>query len=294
MDAPVPFVEEFEAQRTRLRRIAYRMLGSIAEADDAVQEAWLRLKQSDTSTVQNPAGLLTTVVGRVCLDMLRKRRLRNEVHLGSRVPEPMVSRDEPITPQHEALLAESVGLALLAVLETLAPGERLAFVLHDMFGISFDEIAGIIGRSPAAVRQLASRGRRRVKGGVRFPDVDIAKQREVVQAFLTAARRRDVAALIAVLDPDVVLRSNRGPASKVVLGASSVAEGAMAFSKLVDHTREAIVNGAAGLVAFHPKGRLYAVLAFRVTKSRIAEIDILLDPERLRRLRLSGFEDQSS
>ena len=210
MDEHDWLAERFEENRTHLRAVAYRMLGSLSEADDAVQESWLRLSRSDTSGVENLGGWLTTVVARVCLDMLRSRKSRREEPLDVHVPEPIVSREAGTDPEHEALLADSVGLALLVVLETLAPAERLAFVLHDMFAVPFDEIAPIVGRSPAAARQLASRARRRVQGcGRALPDADLTRQREVVDAFLAAARGGDFDALLAVLDPDVVLRADR-------------------------------------------------------------------------------------
>ena len=228
MDEHDWLAERFEANRTHLRAVAYRMLGSLSEADDAVQEAWLRLSRSDTSGVENLGGWLTTVVARVCLDMLRSRKSRREEPLGAHVPEPIVSREDGIDPEHEALLADSVGLALLVVLETLAPAERLAFVLHDMFAVPFDEIAPIVGRSPAAARQLASRARRRVQGAATAPDADLTRQREVVDAFLAASRGGDFDALLAVLDPDVVLRADRAAvqagASREVRGAAAVAE----------------------------------------------------------------------
>src|SRR5215212_464485 len=225
MDEHDRLAEQFEAHRTRLRAVAYRMLGSISEADDAVQEAWLRLSRFDASAVENLGGWLTTAVSRVCLDMLRSRRSRREESL--RVPEPIVGREDRTDPEHEALLADGVGLALLAVLETLSPAERVAFVLHDTFGVSFDEIAPIVGRSPAASRQLASRARRRVRGEATVPDADLARQREVVEAFLAASRGGDFDALLAVLDPDVVFRSDRTSVSisrpKEVRGATAVA-----------------------------------------------------------------------
>ena len=211
MDEHEWLAEQFEANRTHLRAVAYRMLGSLSEADDAVQEAWLRLSRSDTSGVENLGGWLTTVVARVCLDMLRSRKSRREEPLGAHVPDPMVSREDGIDPEHEALLADSVGLALLVVLETLAPAERVAFVLHDMFDLPFDEIAPIVGRSPTAARQLASRARRRVQGAATVPDADLTRQREVVDAFLAASRGGDFDALLALLDPDVVLRADRAP-----------------------------------------------------------------------------------
>ena len=231
MDEHEWLAERFEANRTHLRAVAYRMLGSLSEADDAVQEAWLRLSRSDTSGVENLGGWLTTVVARVCLDMLRSRKSRREEPLDAHVPEPIVSREDGIDPEHEALLADSVGLALLVVLETLAPAERLAFVLHDMFAVPFDEIAPIVGRSPTAARQLASRARRRVQGAATVPDADLTRQREVVDAFLAASRGGDFDALLAVLDPDVVLRADRAAvpagASREVRGAAAVAEQAL-------------------------------------------------------------------
>ncbi|MEU9210297.1 sigma-70 family RNA polymerase sigma factor [Streptomyces sp. NPDC048415] len=269
----------FEAHRPHLRAVAYRMLGSLAEADDAVQEAWLKLSRADASRVENLGGWLTTVVGRVCLDMLRSRRTRGEEPLeepGVRMPEPMLSPVTGIDPEQEALLADSVGLALLVVLETLTPAERLAFVLHDLFAVPFDEIAPVLGRTPAASRQLASRARRRVQGGAPTPDADLAQQREVVDAFLAAAREGDFDALVAVLDPDVVARSEGG----VTAGATAVASGASSFAHLARIARPALVNGAAGVVVVADE-RLVGVLAFTVVHGRIAVIDILNDPERL-------------
>jgi RNA polymerase sigma factor (sigma-70 family) len=292
MDEHDFLAERFEENRTRLRAVAYRMLGSLSEADDAVQEAWLKLSRSDTRDVENLGGWLTTVVARVCLNMLRTRRSRREEPLGEslgvHVPQPIVSRQEDgIDPEHEALVADSVGLALLVVLETLAPAERLAFVLHDMFSVPFEEIAPIVGRSPTAARQLASRARRRVQGATVSPDPDLARQREVVNAFLTASRDGDFDALLAVLDTDVVLRSDGGVArpgaSVVVHGARAVAEGALAFSRLVHFARPALVNGAAGVVVA-PRGRPFSVMGFTVRRGKIVEIDILTDPTRLRQL----------
>ena len=229
--------QQFEANRTHLRAVAYRMLGSVSEADDAVQEAWLRLNRTETSSVENLGGWLTTVVARVCLDMLRSRKSRREEALeGPRVPEPIVGPADGVDPEHEALLADSVGLALLVVLETLDPAERLAFVLHDMFAMPFDEIAPIVDRSPAAARQLASRARRRVRGAAPAPDPDLERQREVVDAFLAASREGDFDALLAVLDPDVVLRADGGAVradlSKEVRGAQEVAEQALMFRRM--------------------------------------------------------------
>jgi RNA polymerase sigma factor (sigma-70 family) len=283
--------QRFEKNRTHLRAVAYRMLGSISEADDALQETWLRLSRSDTSEVENLGGWLTTVVGRVCLDMLRSRRSRREEPLGVHVPEPIVSRADGIDPEHEALLADSVGLALLVVLETLSPAERLAFVLHDMFGVPFEEIAPIVGRSPTAARQLASRARRRVRGAAPVPDVDLTRQREVVDAFLAASRGGDFDALVAVLDPDVVLRADRAAvhagASREVRGAAAVAD---TFSGRARFAQPALVNGAVGAV-WAPGGRPRVVFGFTITRGKIVEIDILVDPERLRQLDLAVLDD---
>jgi RNA polymerase sigma-70 factor (ECF subfamily) len=280
----------FEGNRPRLRAVAYRMLGSLSEADDAVQDAWIRLSRADSSLVDNLDGWLTTVVSRVCLDKLRARTLRREepVGLGVHLPEPIISLQDQIDPEQQVLLAEGVGLALLVVLETLTPAERLAFVLHDAFAVPFDQIAAIVGCSPAAARQLASRARRRVKGAATGPDADPSRQKAAVNAFLAAARDGDIDALIAVLDPDVVLRADRGAmplgASRVVRGARAVAEGALTFARLGRYARPALVNGAAGVVARTPDGRLLAVMGFTVSRGKIVEIDILADPERLRRL----------
>jgi RNA polymerase sigma factor (sigma-70 family) len=286
--------ERFEANRTHLRAVAYRMLGSVSEADDAVQESWLRLSRSDAAGVENLRAWLTTVVARVSLDMLRSRKSRREEALGPHVPEPVVSREDGLDPEHEALLADSVGLALLVVLETLTPAERLAFVLHDMFAVPFDEIAPIVGRSPAAARQLASRARRRVRGATPEPDVDLARQRQVVDAFLAAARGGDFEALVALLDPDVVLRVDRGAlrpgASREVRGAPAVAEQALTFAGGARFARRALVNGAAGFVVA-PRGRPIAVAGFTVAHGKIVEMDVLADPERLRELDLTVLDD---
>src|ERR671921_571238 len=279
-------VQRFEEHRSHLRAVAYRMLGSISEADDAVQEAWLRLSRSETSGVENLGGWLTTVVGRVCLDMLRSRTSRRVVPLGeplgARVPEPLVSRAEGIDPEHEALLADSVGLALVVVLETLSPTERLAFVLHDMFSVPFEEIAPIVGRSPTAARQLASRARRRVRGADTSYEPDHTRQREVVDAFLAAARDGDFDALVAVLDPDVVLRSDRAalPAGvpREVHSAPAVARRALVGRARA--ARPALVDGAVGVVVA-PRGRLLMVLDFKIRAGKIVEIDAVADPERL-------------
>ena len=282
MDEREWLADRFEADRTRLRAVAYRMLGSVSEADDAVQEAWLRLSRSDTDAVENLRGWLTTVVARVCLDMLRARRSRREEPL-----EALVSADDRVDPEHEALLADSVGLALLVVLETLSPAERLAFVLHDMFAVPFDEIAPILDRSPAAARQLASRARRRVQAAAPAPDTDVARQREVVDAFLAAAREGDFDALLAVLHPDVLLRVDRGPlplgASREVRGAEAVIEQAITFARLAAFARPALVNGVAGFVVARGD-RTLAVAGFTVTDGRIVEIDLLADPARLREI----------
>jgi RNA polymerase sigma factor (sigma-70 family) len=295
MDQGEWLAERFEANRTHLRAVAYQMLGSLSEADDAVQEAWLRLSRADTSGVENLGGWLTTVVARVCLDMLRARISHREEPLGVRLPEPIISRQDGVDPEQEALLADSVGLALLVVLDTLAPAERLAFVLHDLFAMPFDEIAPIVGRSPAAVRQLASRARRRVQGATTVPDADLARQREVVDAFLAAARGGDFDALLAVLDPDVVVRSDLGAvppgASRVVRGAPAVAEQALTFARLSPFAQPALVNGAAGLVVAR-HGRPFSVMGFTITGGKIVEIDILVDPERLHQLDLAVLDDE--
>jgi RNA polymerase sigma factor (sigma-70 family) len=279
--------EQFEANRTHLRAVAYRMLGSVSEADDAVQESWLRLGRADAENIENLRAWLTTVVGRVSLDMLRRRRTRGEEPLGPHVPEPIVSPEDGVSPEQEALLADSVGLALLVVLETLNPAERLAFVLHDMFGVPFDEIAPIVGRSPAAARQLASRARRRVRGAAPAPDPDLDRQREVVDAFLAAARGGDFDALLEVLDPEVVLRVDRGALpSREVRGAEAVVGQARVFAPLAASARPALVNGAAGFVVA-PKGHVRAVAGFTVANGKVVEIDLLADPERLRELDLT-------
>jgi len=286
--------EGFEQNRTRLRAVAYRMLGSFAEADDAVQEAWLRLSRSDASGVDNLAGWLTTIVARVCLNVLRSRHTRREELMGVHVPDPVVSRADGTSPEDEALLADSVGLALQVVLETLAPAERLAFVLHDMFDLPFDEIAPMVGRSPATARQLASRARRRVRGAdVQAPDPDLARQREVVDAFFAAAHHGDLDALVAVLDPDVVLRSDGGTAhpeaSGVLHGAAAVAGRALMVAQPSALKRPALVNGAAGVV-ITLGGQPAAVMGFTVSRGKIAEIDVIIDPERLLRLGLPALD----
>jgi RNA polymerase sigma factor (sigma-70 family) len=282
MDEREWLTERFQQHRSRLRAVAYRMLGSVSEADDALQEAWLRIRDQDPESVENMQAWLTTVVGRVCLNMLRSRQARREepsVH----VPDPVVSFDEDVDPEHEALLAESIGLALLVVLDALTPAERLAFVLHDVFGVPFAEIATALDRSEAAAQQLASRARRRVQGSPE-PDPDLARQREVVDAFFAASRDGDFDALVAVLDPDVELRIDGGvlreEASLVLRGAEAVAGHADTYSKLYPFVWPALVNGAAGAVVA-PRGRLFSVMAFTVTNGKITQIDALVDPERL-------------
>jgi RNA polymerase sigma-70 factor (ECF subfamily) len=293
VDADVWLAERFEENRTHLRAVAYRMLGSVSDADDAVQEAWIRLVRADADGIENLGGWLTTVVARVCVDMLRSRTLRSEEPLDSRVPDPIVSHQDRIDPDEEALLGESVGLALLVVLDTLAPAERLAFVLHDMFAVPFDEIAAILGRSATSTRQLASRARRRVQGAA-IPDTDLARQWEVVDAFFAAARDGAFDELVAVLDPDIVLRSDGGTArpdaSAVVRGARSVAAQALTFSRLSPFVRPALVNATPGVVVA-PQGRPFAIMAFTVRHGRIVEIDVLADPERLRHLDLAALEN---
>ena len=295
MDERHYLADRFEANRTHLRAVAYRMLGSVSEADDAVQETWLRLSRSDTDGVENLRGWLTTVVSRVSLDMLRSRRSRREEPLGAHVPDPILNGADGVDPEHEVLLADSVGLALMVVLETLAPAERLAFVLHDMFGVPFDEIAPIVDRSPAATRQLASRARRRVRGARAEPDADPAGQRRLVDAFLAAAHGGDFDALFAVLDPDVVLRVDRGAvrprASREIRGAAGVVEQVRRGSaRLAALARPALVNGAAGLVVVAPRGRPVAVAGFTVAHGKIVEIDLLADPARLRELDLTVLD----
>ena len=285
--------DRFEELRPRLRAVAYRILGSVSEAEDAVQEAWLRLSRTDSGAVENPGGWLTTVVSRIALNLLRSRETRREEPIDFHVPDPIVTRAETPDPDQEVLLADSVGLALQVVLETLTPAERLAFVLHDLFALPFEEIAPVIGRTPAAARQLASRARRRVQGKTApKAEADRRRQREVVDAFLAAARNGEFEGLLAVLDPEVVLRSDagaRGPGlSKLVRGARAVASGAVTFSRLAGSVRPVLVNGAAGLIAFDPEGRPLSVAGFTVADGKIVEINILTDPERLGRLDLES------
>jgi RNA polymerase sigma-70 factor (ECF subfamily) len=278
----------FQQHRSHLRAVAYRMLGSVSEADDALQEAWLRIRDHDPRGVENMEAWLTTVVGRVCLNMLRSRRARPD-QLSVRVPDPVVSFDEDVDPEREALLAESVGLALLVVLDALTPPERLAFVLHDVFGVSFADIARALDRSEAAAQQLASRARRRVRGSPE-PDPDLARQRRVVDAFFAASRDGDFDALVAVLDPEVELRIDggvlRAEATVVLRGAEAVAGHTATYSKLYPFVRPALVNGAAGAVVA-PGGRLFSVMAFTVSNGKVTQIDALVDPERLARLALT-------
>jgi len=282
--------ERFEEHRRHLRAVAYRMLGSLDEADDALQQAWFRLSRSDAAAIENLGGWLTTVVGRICLNMLKARKSRREEPLEVHVPDPVVSPADGPDPEQEALLADSVGLALLVVLETLEPAERLAFVLHDTFGVPFDDIAPMIGRSSAATRQLASRARRRVRGAAPPPDADLTTQRQVVDAFMAAAREGDFEGLIAVLDPDVVLRADGGAGiARVIQGAEAVARGAVAFRQLGLDVRPALVNGAPGAVSLRD-GRPFTVAGFTVRGGRITRIDILGDAERLERLDITVLD----
>jgi RNA polymerase sigma factor (sigma-70 family) len=290
MDDQDWLAERFETNRSHLRGIAYRMLGSLTEADDAVQEAWIRLSRTDTSDVENLRAWLTTVVGRVCLNMLRSRTTRREASLETRIPDPVVSPQAGTDPEQEALLGDSVGLALLVVLDSLTPAERVAFVLHDVFAVAFDEIAPIVGRTPVAARQLASRARRRVQGAP-VPDVDLDGQWVVVDAFLAAARDGDFARLLAVLDPDVVVRSDGGVARpslvSTVRGAQAVAEQAMSYRQFAETSTRVLVNGIPGGVAWSPDGSPFAVVALTVRGGRIVRIDVLADPDRLGQLDLT-------
>jgi RNA polymerase sigma-70 factor (ECF subfamily) len=279
------YAEQFERHRPHLQAVAYRMLGSVAEAEDAVQEAWLRLSRSNADAVKNLGGWLTTVVGRICVDMLRARRSRNEDYLGTWLPEPVVSSDETTDPEHEAELADSVGLALLVVLETLGPAERLAFVLHDMFGVPFEEIAPIVGRNATATRQLASRARRRVRGAAPEPDADLATQREVVEAFLAASRAGDFEGLLAVLDPEVVFRVDPGKDSPLarppIVGARAVAREVLARgSQYAPLAKTAVVNGAIGMVVSRMDVP-FAIAGCTIAHGRIVALDLILDPDKL-------------
>jgi len=293
MDENEWLTDRFEEHRGHLRAVAYRMLGSLSEAEDAVQDTWLRVSQAETSEVENLGGWMTTIIARVCLNQLRSRNVRREDLFGVHLPDPIISPDGELQPEEEALLADSVGLALLVVLDTLDPGERLAFVLHDMFKLPFEEIAPMVGRSPAAARQLASRARRRVKGAeLPAPDADLKRQREVVDAFFLAARGGDLDALVALLHPDVVLRSDYGskrPAGSVVVrGAAAVARQARAVPGAL--VRPALVNGAAGVV-ITVGGRPFAVMGFTVSDGKIVEIDAIADPERVRRIAAAVLTD---
>src|SRR6266508_2487677 len=293
MDERDWLAERFEEHRTRLRAVAYRMLGSLSEADDAVQEAWLRLGRTEANEIENLGGWLTTVVARVSLNMLRSRNLRGEEPLGVRMPDPIVDSAEGTDPEHEALLADSVGLALLVVLETLSPPERLAFVLHDIFAVPFDEIAPIVDRSPEATRQLASRARRRVRAERAVPDADLDTQWEVFDAFIAAAREGDFDRLVAVLDRDVVVRADFGPAGgwQEVRGAEAVARQALSYARgRVAEIRPALINGAAGLVA-SLDGEPFSIATVTVRNGRIVELDFFNDPERLRLLDLTILDD---
>jgi RNA polymerase sigma-70 factor (ECF subfamily) len=291
MDEQEWLAQRFEEHRPRLRAVAYRMLGSVSEADDAVQDAWLRLARADAGKVENLGAWLTTVVARVSLNMLRSRSTRREQPMDVHLPDPIVDPADGTDPEHEALLADSVGLALLVVLETLTPPERLAFVLHDMFAVPFDEIAPIVDRSPDATRQLASRARRRVRGAAPLPDADLNEQWEVVNAFVAAARDGDFDALVAVLDPDVVLRADGGATglSRVVRGAETVASGAVMFSRIGLTVRRALINGSPGTVSFRD-GKPFSVGAFTVRGGRIAALDILADPDRVAQLDLAVLD----
>lgn len=292
MDERASLTERFEEHRPRLQAVAYRMLGSAGEADDAVQEAWLRLSRTDASSVNNLAGWLTTVVARVCLNILRSRESPREEPVDGRVPDPVIGHESGGA-EHEALLADSVGLALLVVLDRLTPAERLAFVLHDLFAVPFDEIGPMIERSPTATRQLASRARRRVKGFAAVPDTDLTRQRRIVDAFLAASRGGDFDALVTLLDPDVVLLADRAagptPAPVMIRGAHTVAKGASAASERVRFTQPALVNGTVGLVVA-PRGRLFLVLNFTIMDDKITEIDVIADPDRLRHVDLAVLD----
>jgi RNA polymerase sigma factor (sigma-70 family) len=292
MPTPEWLAEQFEQHRTHLRAVAYRMLGSLSEAEDAVQEGWIRLGRTDVSGVENLRGWLTTVVARVCLDLLRTRTSRREDPLDVHVPDPVISRADG-DPESDAVLADSVSLALLVVLERLDPAERLAFVLHDVFGMTFDEIAPVVDRSPVAARQLASRARRRVQGQAPAPETDRREQRRVLDAFLAAARHGDFQGLVTVLHPDIVLRADAGALagmSRVVRGADAVGAQAAMFSQsgLTNHI--VLVNGSIGILSRRPDGRPFSVLGFTIAGGQIVEMNILADPERVSRLDLSALE----
>ena len=290
MPTPERLAEQFEEHRAHLRGVAYRMLGSVSEAEDAVQEGWIRLGRSDVAGVENLRAWLTTVVARVCLDMLRTRTSRREDSLDTHVPDPVITRADA-NPESDAMRADSVGLALLVVLETLEPAERLAFVLHDVFGMTFDEIAPVVDRSAVAARQLASRARRRVQGRAPTADRDLRQERRVVDAFLAAAQEGNFERLVAVLDPDIVLRADGGALaglSRVVRGASAVASQAATFSKSGLTNQLVLVSGHLGFVSRRPDGRVFSVMGFTIAGGKVVEIDILADPERLRRLALAA------
>ena len=294
MDQQSWLTERFEENRPRLRGVAYRMLGSLCEAEDAVQEAWLRLDRIDAATVENLGGWLTTVVSRVCLDMLRSRKSRREEPIGPRVTEPSVVRGEGADPEGEAVLADSVGVALLVVLDMLTPAERLAFVLHDLFGMPFDEIGSIVGRSPAAAKQLASRARRRVRGSPAPSDAGRARQREVVEAFLRAVRAGDLEGLLAVLDPDAVVRidgaariaagaADAADTARELRGASTWAKQMIALSRGLRFVQPALINGSVGLI-LAPRGKLSRVLTFTFANAKVTRVEVIGDPARLREL----------
>ena len=293
MDDGQWFAEQFAEQRPRLQAVAYRMLGSLSEADDAVQDAWLRVSRADTSEVENLSAWLTTIVARVALNQLRSRKTRREAPLDMHVPDPIIDRADGTDPEHEALLADSVGLALLVVLETLTPPERLAFVLHDMFGVPFEQIAPIVDRSSDAARQLASRARRRVRGAAPVPDADLGAQWQVVEAFLAAAHEGNFDGLLAVLDPDVVLRSDGGGLSDLsrhIRGAEAVANSATMWSRVAVAMHRALVNGTPGFVNLRD-GQPFSVAAVTIRGGRIVEMNILPDPERLAKLDLAVIDD---
>ena len=291
IDSQEFLAQQFEANRSHLRGVAYRMLGSLTEAEDAVQESWLRLSRSDTSDVENLRGWLTTVVARVCLDMLRSRKARREESIDEQVQEPRAENSEVAAdPESEALLADSVGLALLVVLNTLTPAERVAFVLHDTFAVPFDQIGSIIGRSPMATRQLASRARRRVQGINAVPDENLRKQRKLVESFLSALRAGDFNGLLAVLDPNVLVRTDIPGAPAEIRGAANWAKGAIAFGRMAHAVQPALINGAVGLV-FAPGGRLTRALNFTIADGRIVQVDVIADPARLTKLELAVIGD---
>ena len=288
MDNPVDIAKLFDTQRGHLRAVAYRMLGSLNEAEDVVQEAWLRLSRSDAETINNLEGWLTTVVARICLDVLRSRKLRREESLEERTIEPVSTPVDSINPEEEALLADRVGLALLVVLDTLTPAERVAFVLHDVLDLSFDEIAPVVGRTAAATRQLASRARRRVRGGETTSSTELRNQRAVVDAFLAALRAGDFEGLIAVLDPDVVVHTDVAGvpgAPREIRGARNWAKGAIAFSRMAQSIQPVLINGAMGLI-LAPGGHLERAVSFTIERGKITEVDIIGDPTRLTHLEL--------